>query len=124
LRVLLAEDNAVNQLVLGRMLRRAGHDVLTVADGDAALDALERRGPVDVVLMDMQMPGRDGIDATRAIRAATSAAWSAIPVIALTANAMPEDREACLHAGMDAFLVKPVSSDQLARALDDATSAR
>jgi signal transduction histidine kinase/CheY-like chemotaxis protein len=124
LRVLLAEDNAVNQLVLGRMLRRAGHDVHTVADGDAALDALERRGPFDVVLMDMQMPGRDGIDATRAIRAATSAAWSAIPVIALTANAMPEDREACLHAGMDAFLVKPVSSNQLARALDDATSAR
>lgn len=124
LRVLLAEDNAVNQLVLGRMLRRAGHDVHTVADGDAALDALERRGPFDVVLMDMQMPGRDGIDATRAIRAATSAAWSVIPVIALTANAMPEDREACLHAGMDDFLVKPVSPDQLARALDDATRAR
>lgn len=124
LRVLLAEDNAVNQLVLGRMLRRAGHDVHTVADGDEALDALERRGPFDVVLMDMQMPRRDGIDATRAIRAATSAAWSAIPVIALTANAMPEDREACLQAGMDDFLVKPVSSDQLARALDDATSAR
>ncbi len=118
LRVLLAEDNHVNQLVVSKMLRRAGHQVQIVGDGDEALSALQA-GPFDVVLMDLQMPRRDGLDTTRAIRA-QGLGRPGLPIIALTANAMASDREACAQAGMDAFLVKPVTEAALAAALAQA----
>jgi len=113
LRVLLAEDNAVNQLIVSKMLRRAGHDVSTVSDGDEVLAALARGERFDVVLMDVQMPRRDGLDTTRAIRSASLGGRADLPIIALTANAMSSDREACLSAGMTAYLSKPVSEAAL-----------
>jgi signal transduction histidine kinase/BarA-like signal transduction histidine kinase len=122
LRVLLAEDNPVNQLVLVRMLERAGHEVCAVADGDQALAALNAGQHFDVVLMDVQMPNRDGLDTARAIRASTSAPWASIPVIALTANAMADDRDACMQAGMNDYLMKPVSRAVLESALARASA--
>ncbi len=108
LRVLVAEDNVVNQLVVRRMLERAGHVVTTVEDGVAAVAAVAA-GDYDVVLMDVDMPMLDGIEATRAIRDRERAdAARRLPIIALTAHALPESVERCSAAGMDAHLVKPV----------------
>jgi CheY-like chemotaxis protein len=110
LRVLVAEDNAVNQKVIALMLQRLGHRVDTVANGAEAIAAVER-APYDVVLMDVQMPEIDGIAATRAIRAMPS--QQATPVVALTANVFAEDRARCTEAGMTDFLAKPVRRDEL-----------
>ena len=115
LRVLVVEDNAVNQKVIRMMLARLGHRADVVSDGREALVALERV-PYDVVLMDCQMPEMDGYTATREIRKSEGAkrhTW----IIALTANAMPEDRQRCLEAGMDDYLSKPVQRDSLLAAL-------
>ncbi|HEY0139415.1 MAG TPA: response regulator [Thermoanaerobaculia bacterium] len=106
--VLLVEDNAVNQLVALGQLRRLGFDCTTVSTGREAIDAV-RRGGFDVVLMDCQMPGIDGYEAARQIRAA----GSNVPIIALTAHALPGEREKCLSAGMNDYLAKPVSQEQL-----------
>jgi signal transduction histidine kinase/ActR/RegA family two-component response regulator len=110
LRVLVAEDNAVNQKVIALMLQRLGHRVDTVANGAEAIAAVER-APYDVVLMDVQMPEVDGIAATRAIRAMPSQRTT--PVVALTANVFAEDRARCTEAGMTDFLPKPVRRDEL-----------
>jgi CheY-like chemotaxis protein len=108
-RVLLAEDNLVNRMVITEMLQQKGDDVLAVEDGAAALSALTSDPRVDVVLMDVQMPVMDGLSATRAIRSAESAKGrSASPIIGLTANARSDDKAACLAAGMDAHVAKPV----------------
>ena len=115
LRVLVAEDNPVNQLVLSRLLARHACLASLVENGASALECLSS-AEFDVVLMDMQMPVLDGLGATRAIRAAGQR-WSGLPVVALTANAFQEDREACSAAGMTGFLPKPVNEVLLVRTL-------
>ncbi len=113
LRILVAEDNRVNQMVIGETLNRLGHSVLLVGSGLAALQALEQEA-FQVVLMDLLMPEMDGLEATRRIRQKTGPGpW----IIALTANAMLEDRERCLQAGMNDFLSKPVCREALIQAL-------
>jgi len=116
LRILLAEDNPVNQKVALLMLQRMGYHADLVGNGLDALEATSRQS-YDVILMDMQMPELDGVEATRRIRARTGSAGGP-HIIALTANAMAEDRAACLAAGMDDFLSKPLTPSQLAAALE------
>ena len=113
-RVLLAEDNAVNQKLASKLLEKLGCRVDVAANGREAL-AMWQALPYDVVFMDCQMPEMDGYEATRAMRRDESGRHT--PVIALTANAMPDDREACLRAGMDAYLSKPIRAEELAMAL-------
>ena len=115
-RILLAEDNVVNQKVAVGVLTRAGHRVDVVENGREAIDALSR-GHFDVVLMDVQMPGMGGLDATRSIRAARSRGRH-VPIIALTARAMTGDREECLAAGMDAYVTKPLRAEDLLDVID------
>jgi two-component system sensor histidine kinase/response regulator len=116
LRVLLAEDNSVNQAVAVGMLEAAGHTARVVGTGRAALTALAEE-PFDVVLMDLQMPEMDGFGATAAIRAAEAGTGRRLPVIALTARAMAGDREECLRRGMDDFIAKPIQPRELYQAL-------
>jgi CheY-like chemotaxis protein/HPt (histidine-containing phosphotransfer) domain-containing protein len=118
LRILLAEDNAVNQKVALRLLDQLGYRADVASNGLEALEALERQ-PYDVVLMDVQMPELDGLDASRRI----CERWPAEVrprIIAMTANAMPEDREACFAAGMDDYVAKPIRPNELAVALSRA----
>jgi hypothetical protein len=112
LRVLVAEDNVVNQRLIGRLLEKAGHVPTIVCDGRAALEALAR-DRFDLVLMDVQMPGMDGLQATRTIRAREAVTGAHLPIIALTAHAMKGDRERCLAAGMDDYLSKPLDPTTL-----------
>jgi len=117
-RVLLAEDNGVNQVVARHMLSALGCEFLIVPNGREALDAV-RSGPYDLVLMDCQMPVMDGFTATRRIRELErgNGRGRRLPIIALTANVMSEDRESCIAAGMDAHLGKPIEPAQLAACL-------
>ncbi len=110
--VLLAEDNAINQKFAERLLEGAGHKVTVASNGRQAAD-LCSANPFDVVLMDVQMPEMDGLDATREIRAKEAAKGGRIPIIAMTANAMAGDREMCLSAGMDGYISKPVRKEAL-----------
>jgi signal transduction histidine kinase/CheY-like chemotaxis protein len=111
-RVLLAEDNEVNQQLANRILTRRGHKVETVENGKDALAAW-RRQEFDVILMDVQMPEMDGLAATAAIRAEEQAAGKHIPIIALTAHAIMGDRERCLAAGMNGYVAKPLRPEEL-----------
>jgi two-component system, sensor histidine kinase and response regulator len=122
LRVLLTEDNPVNQAVAQRLLEKLGHRVTVASNGREGVAAWSR-GDFDVILMDVQMPVMDGVDATRAIREAEAARGTRIPIIALTAHAMNSDRDRCLAAGMDRYLSKPIRIDALAEALRDSTAA-
>jgi signal transduction histidine kinase/ActR/RegA family two-component response regulator len=108
-RVLLVEDNDMNQIIATEFLADAGCDVEIAADGSIALDMI-RAKPYDVVLMDMQMPVMDGVTATREIR--RDARFDALPVIAMTANAMEQDRRACRAAGMNAYVTKPFDPEE------------
>jgi protein-histidine pros-kinase len=118
LAILVAEDNPVNQRVAQRMLERLGHRVSIAGNGREAVDALDD-GRFDAVLMDMQMPEMNGIEASGAIRAREQArSTGRTPIIALTANAMNSDRDRCLAAGMDAYLSKPIKLAELKAALD------
>ncbi len=115
-RVLLAEDQPVNQMVAVRMLDRMGHSVVVAADGRLALEALAT-GDFDIVLMDLQMPEMDGFDALHDIRQREAETGRHLPVVALTAHAMQGDRERCLAAGFDGYLAKPIRQSDLQAAL-------
>jgi PAS domain S-box-containing protein len=116
LRVLLAEDNPINQRLAVRMLEKLGHHVAVASDGREAL-ALWESQPFDAVVIDVQMPEMDGLEVTAAIRAKEKSSGRRTPVIALTAHAMKGDRERCLDAGMDDYLAKPVDLHTLEAAL-------
>lgn len=112
LRILLAEDNAVNRKLVTAMVGKRGHTVVTVGNGrDAVAAAAE--ATCDLILMDVQMPEMDGLEATAAIRIAEKVTGVHVPIIALTAHAMKGDREICLAAGMDEYLAKPIKPGEL-----------
>jgi signal transduction histidine kinase/CheY-like chemotaxis protein len=117
LRILLAEDNRVNQKLAMRLIEKAGHSALVATDGLEALAALERES-FDLILMDMQMPNMDGFEATAAIRARESGRSEHIPIVAMTAHAMKGDRERCLASGMDGYIAKPVHAQELYALID------
>jgi len=121
-RVLLAEDNATNQLVAQQLLREFDIQIDVAADGLEAVHAASTF-PYDVIYMDMRMPEMDGLEATRAIRA-QGGRLGVVPVIALTANAFPEDIAACFAAGMTGFVAKPVTKQSLVSALLAALEGR
>jgi signal transduction histidine kinase/DNA-binding response OmpR family regulator len=112
LRVLLAEDNAVNQRLAVRLLEKRGHRVTVACNGQEALQALEKE-KYDLVLMDLQMPEIDGFEATAKIRQSEVGNGSHLPIVALTAHAMKGDREKCLAAGMDGYVSKPIRPQEL-----------
>ncbi len=107
LRVLLAEDNPVNQEVALQMLERRGHSVIVAENGRQALTAIERH-KFDLVLMDVQMPEMGGLEATQLIREKEKSTGGHLPIVAMTAHAMQGDRERCIAAGMDGYLAKPI----------------
>jgi CheY-like chemotaxis protein len=117
LRVLLAEDNAINRELVVRLLSKRGHAVVVAANGKQAVSALETQS-FDVVLMDVQMPEMDGFEATAAIRQKERANGTHVPIIALTAHAMKGDRERCLAGGMDGYIAKPVQAEELIKAVE------
>jgi len=122
LSVLLAEDNLVNQRVAATMLRHRGHTVEIVSSGAEAVDrALADK--YDVILMDVEMPEMDGLEATRRIRAAEAEAGHHVPIVAMTAHAMQGDRERCLAAGMDAYLAKPIRQEELITTIEGRLAA-
>jgi len=121
LSVLVAEDNAVNQRLIVRLLERGGHRVTLASNGREAV-ARYSEGHYDVILMDVQMPEVDGLQATAQIRALEAAIGRNVPIIALTAHAMSGDREKFLAAGVDAYLPKPIDPPALQAALAAVTS--
>jgi CheY-like chemotaxis protein len=117
LKILLAEDNLVNQKLALRLLQQMGYRADIAANGLEAVESVERQ-PYDVVLMDVQMPEMDGLEATRQIR---KQGLRQPHIIAMTANAMQGDREICLAAGMDDYVAKPIQAKELVYALERAT---
>jgi CheY-like chemotaxis protein len=117
LRILVVEDNLVNRLLAIRLVEKHGHTTGFACNGREALAALAQQ-PFDLVLMDVQMPEMDGLEATRAIRAQEKHSGGHLPVIAMTAHAMHGDRELCLAAGMDAYVSKPIAVHELLGAID------
>jgi CheY-like chemotaxis protein len=118
LKILVAEDNRVNQMVATRMLTAMGHTLIIVNNGQEAVLALEKED-FDLVLMDMKMPIMDGYTATQTIRNSSSVKNPKIPIIALTANAMKGDKELCLEKGMNGYAAKPLQSKELAKAITE-----
>jgi PAS domain S-box-containing protein len=127
IKVLVAEDNEVNALLTRSILTKLGHWPTVTASGAAALEAWNAArsagAPFDLVLMDLHMPGIDGLEAARRIRAAEAETNHRTPIFALTANAFADDREACLAAGMDGFIVKPLDRRQLVAVLNAVSTA-
>lgn len=117
LRILLAEDNYVNRLIAVKLLEKRGHAVITVSNGREAIDAFVA-DPVDLVLMDINMPEMDGLEATAGIRRKEVLLGTHVPIVALTASALDTHREECIKAGMDDFLTKPIAP----KALDEVLS--
>jgi CheY-like chemotaxis protein len=114
LQVLLVEDNPVNQQLARRLLEKWGHRVTLAQNGLEAVDALASGLRFDIVLMDMQMPVMGGLEATRRIRQMEADwGWPRVRIVAMTANAMQGDREACISAGMDDYLSKPIHAPAL-----------
>jgi CheY-like chemotaxis protein len=120
LRILLAEDNSVNQMLAVRLLRGLGYTADVAGNGVEAMEAIDER-EYDVVLMDVQMPEMDGLEATREIR--SRSAGGGPRIVAMTANAMAEDRDECLAAGMDDYVSKPIRVEELVSALERAAGA-
>jgi signal transduction histidine kinase/CheY-like chemotaxis protein len=116
-RILIAEDNSVNQMVALAQMKKLGYSAQAVANGKEAVDAFST-GSFDLILMDCQMPEMDGFEATRKIRELEAGSGRRIPIIALTANAMKEDEEKCLQNGMTDFISKPVKQEQLCEKLE------
>jgi two-component system, sensor histidine kinase and response regulator len=112
IRILLAEDNAINQILAVRLLEKHGYSVTVVPDGQAALQALQT-GEFALVLMDIQMPGMDGFQATAAIREREKLTGGRIPIVAMTAHALVGDQERCLASGMDGYVSKPFRTSEL-----------
>jgi two-component system, sensor histidine kinase and response regulator len=112
LRILLAEDHALNQTVAVRILEKRGYSVTVVPDGQAAFEAYQA-GRFELVLMDVQMPRMDGFEATAAIREQEKLTGGHIPIVARTANALVGDREKCIASGMDAYVSKPIRTSEL-----------
>jgi signal transduction histidine kinase/CheY-like chemotaxis protein len=123
LRILVAEDNAVNQRLIVRLLEKRGHRVALAADGRQAIEALNQ-GSFDLVLMDVQMPEMDGLAATRSIREKEEKTGKHQPIIALTAHAMVGDRDRCLAGGMDGYLTKPIRPQELDEILETCVNRR
>jgi len=121
-RVLIAEDNPVNQKLAVKLLEKAGYRTMVVANGREALSALEKEA-FDLVLMDVQMPEMDGFEATAAIRERENGTGVHLPVVALTAHAIKGDEERCRAAGMDAYLPKPIRARQLYDLLETLSQA-
>jgi len=118
LRILLAEDNPVNQRLAVRLLEKQGHTVVVAGDGQAAVAAVAQQH-FDVVLMDVQMPVLDGLEATAVLRAQEQTTGTHLPILAMTAHAMQDDAERCLAAGMDGYLAKPIKPAALLAALEE-----
>jgi CheY-like chemotaxis protein/two-component sensor histidine kinase len=118
LRILVAEDNPVNQKLIRALLTRDGHEVTIAASGRAAVDALAGPAPFDAILMDIQMPEMDGFQATAAIRELPNGTGKAVPIIALTAHAQTGYEQVCLAAGMNAYLTKPIDGNRLRELLE------
>jgi two-component system, sensor histidine kinase and response regulator len=112
MRILLAEDNAVNRLVATRLLQKGGYEVVVAENGREAAE-LAKRDDIQIALMDVQMPEMDGFEATQAIREREKVTRAHLPIVAMTAHAMKGDRERCLAAGMDDYLTKPIRSAEL-----------
>ena len=117
LRILLVEDNRVNQAVATRLLEKRGHEVTVAGNGREALEALEKQTP-DLVLMDVQMPEMDGLQATAAIRNVELKSGKHVPIIAMTAHAMAGDKDRCLDSGMDGYISKPLRAEDLFSAIE------
>jgi CheY-like chemotaxis protein len=120
LRILLVEDNRINQKIATRLLEGESHRVTTAENGRQGVERF-REGGFDLILMDVQMPEMDGWEATRAIRSLEAAAERHTPIIAMTAHAMKGDREKCLEAGMDGYVSKPIVVADLRQAILDVT---
>jgi len=118
LRILLAEDNTVNQRLAKRLLEKRGHEVSIAGDGKQAVEAAMLTPPYDLILMDVQMPVMDGLEATRAIRRMENRQLSSVPIVAMTAFAMKADRERCLAAGMNGHLAKPIDPAELSATVE------
>jgi two-component system, sensor histidine kinase and response regulator len=117
LHVLLAEDNAINRLLVVRLLEKHGHSVVVASNGREALERLEQQR-FDVALMDVQMPEIGGFEATTTLRERERLRGGHLPVVAMTAHAMKGDRERCLAAGMDEYLAKPIQPSTLFECLE------
>ena len=115
-RILLAEDNRVNQAVASRLLTKLGYTLIIANNGQEAIDLLKQQ-TFDLVLMDVQMPEMDGISATKRIREYEKSTHGHVPIIAMTAHVMKEDRARCLAAGMDGYVTKPISSEEVEAAI-------
>ncbi|MGH9669335.1 MAG: response regulator [Terriglobales bacterium] len=122
LHILVAEDNAVNQRLVRRLLEKQGHRVAVASNGREAV-AEARRHRFDLILMDVQMPEMGGFEATAAIREREQNTGNRVPIVAMTAHARPEDRERCLRAGMDAYVPKPIRTEELMQAVEGVASA-
>jgi PAS domain S-box-containing protein len=122
LHILLAEDNVVNQRLATRLLEKEGHSLVTVGNGRAVLERLEKE-TFDLVLMDIQMPEMDGFEATTAIRKEEESTGTHLPIVAMTAHAMEGDRQRCLAAGMDGYIAKPIRAKDLIDAIENLGAA-
>jgi CheY-like chemotaxis protein len=112
-KILIAEDDVRNIFALGHVLEPKGAELIIARNGREAVDQLRRRPDIDLVLMDIMMPEMDGFEAMRAIRGLDGARYTKLPIIALTAKAMPDDQERCMRAGANDYIAKPLDVEML-----------